>query len=94
MTLAVDGSAPSSSRPSASCSRTRLEAGNLALRAAQLNVAELARDADVAPNTAKSWLAILEASGVVSLLQPWHTNLSKRLVKTPKLHSLDTGLAA
>lgn len=66
-----------------------------AARTAQLlNVAELARDADVAPNTAKSWLAILEASGVVSLLQPWHTNLSKRLVKTPKLHFLDTGLAA
>jgi hypothetical protein len=66
-----------------------------AARTAQLlNMAELARDADVAPNTAKSWLAILEASGVVSLLQPWHTNLSKRLVKTPKLHFLDTGLAA
>jgi predicted AAA+ superfamily ATPase len=66
-----------------------------AARTAQLlNMAELARDADVAPNTAKSWLAVLEASGVVSLLQPWHTNLSKRLVKTPKLHFLDTGLAA
>jgi hypothetical protein len=48
----------------------------------------------VAPNTAKHWLSILEASGVASLLQPWHTNITKRLVKTPKLHFLDTGLCA
>ncbi|MEW5942685.1 MAG: ATP-binding protein [Pseudomonadota bacterium] len=59
-----------------------------------LNVAELARDADVAPNTAKSWLSILEASGLVYLLQPWHNNVTKRLVKTPKLYFLDTGLCA
>lgn len=66
-----------------------------AARTAQLlNMAELARDADIAPNTAKSWLSVLEASGIVSLLQPWHSNLGKRLVKAPKLHFLDTGLAA
>ncbi len=66
-----------------------------AARTAQLlNIADLARDADVAPNTAKSWLSILEASGIVSLLQPWHTNITKRLVKTPKLYFLDTGLCA
>jgi len=66
-----------------------------AARTAQLlNMADLARDADIAPNTAKRWLAVLEASGIVSLLQPWHSTLSKRLVKTPKLHFLDTGLAA
>ena len=59
-----------------------------------LNMAELARDADVAPNTAKNWLSILEASGIVYLLQPYHTNLTKRLVKTPKLYFLDTGLCA
>ena len=59
-----------------------------------LNMAELARDADVAPNTAKNWLSILEASGLIYLLQPWHTNLTKRLVKTPKLYFLDTGLCA
>lgn len=59
-----------------------------------LNMADLARDADVAPNTAKNWLSILEASGLVYLLQPWHTNLTKRLVKTPKLYFLDTGLCA
>jgi hypothetical protein len=59
-----------------------------------LNMAELARDADVVPNTAKSWISILEASGIVYLLQPYHTNVTKRLVKTPKLYFLDTGLCA
>jgi hypothetical protein len=66
-----------------------------AARTGQLvNFADLARDADVAPNTAKSWLLILQTSGIVWLLPPWHTNLTKRLVKTPKLYLLDTGLAA
>jgi hypothetical protein len=59
-----------------------------------LNMAELARDADVAPNTAKRWLSILQASGLVYLLEPWFTNVTKRMVKTPKLYFLDTGLAA
>jgi len=66
-----------------------------AARTAQLvNIADLARDADVAPNTAKHWLSILEASGVVYWLEPWHANVTKRLVKTPKLYVLDTGLCA
>lgn len=55
---------------------------------------DLARDADVAPNTAKNWLSILQASGIVYLLEPFHSNITKRLVKTPKLYFLDTGLAA
>ncbi len=59
-----------------------------------LNLAELARDADVAPNTAKSWLSILQAAEIVYLLEPYYTNLTKRLVKAPKLYFLDTGLAA
>ena len=59
-----------------------------------LNYANLARDADVDNKTAKAWLSVLEASGLVFLLQPYHTNLTKRLVKTPKLYFLDTGLAA
>jgi len=66
-----------------------------AARTAQLlNMADLARDADVAPNTAKHWLSVLEASGIVYLLQPYHTNVTKRLVKTPKLYFLDTGLCS
>jgi len=59
-----------------------------------LNLTELAKDADVAVNTAKNWLSILQASGVAYLLEPYHTNLTKRLVKTPKLYFLDTGLCA
>ncbi len=66
-----------------------------AARTGQLiNMAQMARDADVAPNTAKNWLSILKTSGVIHLLAPYHTNLTKRLVKTPKLYFLDTGLCA
>jgi predicted AAA+ superfamily ATPase len=59
-----------------------------------LNLSDLARDADVAPNTAKSWLSILQSSGIVFLLEPWHSNVATRLIKTPKLYFLDTGLAS
>jgi len=59
-----------------------------------LNLSDLARDADVAVNTAKNWLSVLQASFQVALLQPYHTNLTKRLVKAPKLYFLDTGLCA
>lgn len=59
-----------------------------------LNLAELARDADVAPNTAKSWLSILQTAATIYLLEPYHTNVTQRLIKTPKLYFLDTGLAA
>ncbi len=66
-----------------------------AARTAQLlNLAELARDADIAPNTAKQWLSILQATETVYLLEPYHTNVTQRLVKAPKLYFLDTGLAA
>jgi predicted AAA+ superfamily ATPase len=57
-----------------------------------LNLADLAKDTGVSPPTAKHWLSILVASGIVYLLEPWFTNLTKRFVKTPKLYFLDTGL--
>lgn len=64
-----------------------------AARTAQLlNLSDLARDAGISVPTAKAWLSILEASGIVFLLEPYHSNLTKRLVKTPKLYLLDTGL--
>lgn len=59
-----------------------------------LNMAELARDADIAPNTAKNWISILQASGIIYLLPPFHTNITKRLVKSPKLYFLDIGMCA
>ncbi|MDR3262911.1 MAG: ATP-binding protein [Clostridiales bacterium] len=43
--------------------------------------------------TVQSWMSVLESGGLVYLLQPYYNNLNKRLVKTPKLHFLDTGLA-
>ncbi len=66
-----------------------------AARTAQmLNFSDLARDADVAPNTAKTWLSILQASGIIYLLEPYYTNFTKRLVRSPKFYFLDTGLCA
>ncbi len=67
----------------------------LATRTAQiLNLADVARDSGIDAKTAKAWLSILEASGLVHILQPYHNNLSKRLVKTPKFYFLDTGLCS
>lgn len=58
-----------------------------------LNMADLARDADISPHTAKHWLSVLQGSGLLYLLEPYHNNLCKRMVKTPKLYLMDTGLA-
>lgn len=64
-----------------------------ALRSAQLlSYSDLARDIGVAPNTAKAWISILQASGQVFLLEPYHRSLGKRLIKSPKLYFLDSGL--
>jgi predicted AAA+ superfamily ATPase len=54
----------------------------------------LATDLGVSPNTMKSWLSVLEASKIVVLLEPYFENLGKRIVKTPKLYFLDTGLCS
>jgi predicted AAA+ superfamily ATPase len=60
----------------------------------ELNLTDLARDAGIAPNTAKSWLSLLETSGIIYLLKPYYRNVSKRLTKRPKLYCMDTGLCA
>jgi predicted AAA+ superfamily ATPase len=66
-----------------------------AARTAQmLNYADLARDCGISVGTARNWLSVLEANLQVLLLPPYHSNLSKRLYKTPKLYFLDTGLCA
>ena len=57
-----------------------------------LNLSALAADCGISHTTARSWLTVLEASYVVYLLQPYHQNFGKRLVKMPKLYFLDTGL--
>jgi uncharacterized protein len=64
-----------------------------ALRSANLlNKADLARDVGVAPSTANHWLSTLEASGQIVLLEPWFSNRTKSIVKSPKLYLADTGL--
>ena len=64
-----------------------------ALRSANLlNKADLARDVGIAPSTANQWLSVLEASGQVVLLEPWFSNRTKSIVKSPKLYLADTGL--
>ena len=63
-------------------------------RTAQLvNYSALASDCGISQPTAKAWLGILEASFIVFRLPPFHANLGKRLVRMPKLHFYDTGLA-
>lgn len=57
-----------------------------------LNVAEIARDADINQTQAKNWLRILETLGIIFYLHPYSNNLLKRPVKTPKLYFYDTGL--
>lgn len=59
-----------------------------------LNISNLANDADIAVSTAKRWLSILQASFQVFLVQPYHSNLTKRLIKAPKMYFLDTGLCS
>lgn len=67
----------------------------IAARTSQLlNYADIARDVGIDQKTAKAWLSALEASGLVYLLQPYHNNLTNRLIKTPKLYFLDTGLCS
>ena len=61
---------------------------------ALLNHAELVRSAGLAPSTLKRYFALLEAVFLVRTLAPWHVNLGKRLVKTPKVLLVDSGLAA
>lgn len=57
-----------------------------------LNFANLANHVGVAQPTIKQWVSILEASGLVFLLPPYHQNFSKRIIKTPKLYFVDTGI--
>ena len=59
-----------------------------------LNYTELARDVDIDPKTAKTWTSILESTGLVYLLEPYYSNVTKRITKTPKLYFLETGLCA
>ncbi|MBT3879606.1 MAG: ATP-binding protein [Candidatus Scalindua sp.] len=59
-----------------------------------LNLKNLANDVGISHTTARSWLTLLEASYIIFLLQPYYSNISKRLIKSPKLYFYDIGLAS
>jgi len=65
----------------------------LAAQSAQLlNLTSLSRDIGVAVNTIKQWISLLEATYQIFILRPYHANISKRLVKTPKIYFSDVGM--
>ena len=65
----------------------------VAARTAQLvKYSEIASDVGVSEVTIKSWVGVLQASGIITLLQPYYKNRTSRLIKTPKLYFMDTGL--
>jgi len=69
--------------------------GVAAARTAQmLNYDDMARDVGVTVNTIKMWVSLLETSGLIYLLRPYHNNLTNRLIKTPKMYFFDTGLCS
>ncbi|MHC5103568.1 MAG: ATP-binding protein, partial [Planctomycetota bacterium] len=57
-----------------------------------LNLQSLGNDCGISSKTAKSWISILEASFIVKLLRPYYKNFNKRMIKSPKLYFLDSGL--
>lgn len=59
-----------------------------------LNLADIARDIGISAPTAKQWLSILITSGIVILVEPYFNNRMKRIIKSPKLYFMDTGLCA
>ena len=60
----------------------------------ELKYSEIASSIGVSSPTAKQWVSILESSGVIFILRPYYSNLTSRLVKTPKFYFMDTALAA
>ncbi len=65
----------------------------LALRSGQvLNMNTLARELGLSSKSIKNWISVLEASNIIYLLRPFYRNYGKRLLKSPKLYFLDTGL--
>lgn len=67
----------------------------LAARSGQLiNYSDLARDLGLTGKTVKEWISLLETSGQILVVRPYHANIGKRLVKSPKVYFVDTGTLA
>ena len=65
----------------------------LAARTGQLlNYSDIARDVGISAPTIKAWVSMLVTSGLIFLLQPYHNNINSRVIKTPKVYFMDTGL--
>lgn len=60
----------------------------------ELRYEEIANSIGISSPTAKAWVSILERSGIIYILRPYYSNITNRLVKTPKVYFTDTGLAA
>ena len=61
---------------------------------AVLNLNEIAKECGVSFPTIKKWTFLLETTQIIYLLRPYYKNISKRVIKSPKLYFLDTGLLA
>ncbi|MEX0812663.1 MAG: ATP-binding protein [Chitinophagales bacterium] len=59
----------------------------------QVNIASLSNDCGIDIRTVQSWLSVLQSTYIIYLLQPFHQNFNKRIVKSPKLYFYDTGLS-
>ena len=57
-----------------------------------LNKSDLARDVGVSVKAVGDWIGVLQASGQIAVLEPWFTNIAKRMVKTPKIFFRDCGM--
>ena len=65
----------------------------LAARTGQLlNYSDIARDVGISAPTVKAWVSMLQTSGLIFILQPYHNNINSRVIKTPKVYFMDTGL--
>ena len=65
----------------------------LAARAGQiLNLSEVGKECGISQTTAKDWLTLLQSTSIIYLLEPYARNVTKRIVKSPKLFFVDTGL--
>lgn len=60
----------------------------------ELKYSEIAKSIGVSAPTVKEWVSVLERSGVIFILRPYYNNVTNRLIKTPKMYFMDTGLAA
>lgn len=66
-----------------------------AARTSQMvNYTDMAKDVGISPPTAKQWLSVLVSSGIITLVEPYYNNVLKRMIKSPNMYFLDTGLCA